>query len=76
MIHERLDTAINAEDAEVGDVHYHTSCNEKHKKDARAAKSKSSHAKRRSPVGCSYDPFVNRSACRVCGVQPFYLEAC
>ena len=25
-IHARLNTAINAEDAEAGDVHYHTSC--------------------------------------------------
>ena len=72
----RLNTAINAEDAEAGDVHDHTSCYTKHKTDARAAKSKWSHAKRGSPVGCSYEPFGNRSACRVCGVQSFYLQAC
>ena len=72
----RLNIAINAEDAEAGeDVHYHTSCHTKHTNDARAAKSKSSHAKRGSPVGCSYEPFGNRSACRVCGVQSFYLQA-
>jgi hypothetical protein len=72
----RLNTAINAKDAEAGDVHYHTSCYIKHNNDAPAAKSKSSHAKRGSPVGCIYDPFGNRSACRVCGVQSFYLQAC
>ena len=72
----RLNTAIHAEDAEAGDVHYHTSWYTKHNNDARTAKSKSSHAKRGSPVGCSYDPVGNRSACRVCGVQSFNRQAC
>ena len=58
VIHGRLNTAINAEDAEAGDVHYHTSCYIKLNNDARAAKSKSSHAKKGSPVGCTYDPLV------------------
>ena len=58
MIHARLNTAIIAEDAEAGDVHYHTSCYTMLKNDARAAKLKSSHAKRGSPVGCTYDPLV------------------
>ena len=58
VIHARLNTAINAEDAEAGDLHYHISCYTKLKNDARAAKSKSSHAKRGSPVGCTYDPLV------------------
>ena len=57
-IHARLNTALNAEDAEAGDVHYHTSCYTKHKNDARAAKLKSSHAKRGSPVGCSMSLLV------------------
>ena len=58
VIHARLNTAINTEDAEAGNVHYHISCYTKLKNDARAEKSKSSHAKRGSPVGCTYDPLV------------------
>ena len=56
-IRARLNNVLNAEDAEAGDVHYHTSCYTKLNNDARAAKSKWSHAKRGSPVGCSYYPF-------------------
>ena len=69
----RLNTAINAEDAEAGDVHDHTSCYTKHKNDARAAKSKSSHAKRSSPVGCSYVAFVefNHSTFKLADLRKF-----
>ena len=58
VIHTRLNTAINAEDAVAGGVNYHTSCYTKLNNDAHAAKSKSSHAKRGSQVGCTYDPLV------------------
>lgn len=54
VVHARLNTAI---DVEVRDEHYHTSCYTKLKNDVRAAKSKSSNAKKSFP-NQQYDHLV------------------
>lgn len=58
VVHARLNTAINAEDAEAADIHYHSSCYTKLKNAARAAKSQSSAESSKSTTMQGYDPLV------------------
>ena len=58
VVHARLNTAINAEDAEAADLHYHSSCYTKLKNALRAAKSQSSDGTQTSANLQAYDPLV------------------
>jgi hypothetical protein len=58
VVHARLNTAVNAADAEAADIHYHISCYNKLKNAARGAKCKSSNAMETSACQQPYDPLV------------------